>query len=280
MSTDAQNPNPLTVIPLVSRPIHFTSDPEAVAGRLKALGLTKLYDAGNGHWQVFSAPAGGRVGVHRVDPGDPLDGTSRLGFEVANVNSLAVIATSLINQIEPASGIDATIVETPHGTALRITTKNCGRFLVDICPADAAIPQLNPGVEATQMWFTADTTEARQVIDLLGARELVTTKGGGWLDTRTNGGGRTQIHHADTPRVSVGFMSAIPLEQLKVMVDAAGDNADIVDEAWGRYLSFAPATNTETLSGLDGELTWANEEQTDYYGYQVIQNPIAQPISN
>lgn len=274
MLNDAPEMDSTNAVSITSRPIHFTSGPDAVIARLMALGLSKVFDVANGHWQVFSAPAGGRIGVHPVETGNPLDGTSRLGFEVPNIESFQAITTKFATQIDPATGITANIVETTHGTALRITTKNSGKFLIDICPDDAVKAELRPGVEVSQMWFTPNTAEARQVIDLVGAAELVTTKGVGWLDTRSNGGGRTQIHYANSLHVSAGFMSAIPLEQLKVMVDAAGDNADIVDEAWGRYLAFAPATNTETLAGLDGELTWVNEEQTDYYGYQVIQNPI------
>jgi len=266
---------------VTSRPIHFTSNQDAVIRRLSALGLTRIVGNAGDCWQVFSAPAGGRIGVHAVEPGDRLDGVSRLGFETPTSNDLYVLAEAFEDL---PGGATAGITQTGHGIALKVTAPDGISFLVDTAEqADAgkdachspANKNVQPGVEMAQMWFTGDTAGAREVLLRLGAKELITTKGLGWDDARLPGGGRTQLHACDSqPRVSVGFMSAQPLEQLKSQVDRAGDDATIVDESWGRYLDLAPVTINKPETGLDGELTWVNEDIRDYYGYQVHQNPI------
>jgi len=144
------------------------------------------------------------------------------------------------------------------------------QFLVDLASVEVADHNTRPGVEVAQMWFTNNTTSAREVLLRLGAKELVTNNSFGWDDTRLPGGGRTQLHATTaSTRVSVGFMSAQPLELLKDQVDRAGDDAAIVDESWGRYLDLSPVTVNKPETGLDGELTWVNEEMTDFYGDQV-----------
>jgi len=257
---------------ITSRPIHFTSNQDAVTKRLQALGLTRISGEPGDTWQVFATPAGGRIGVHGVEPNGRLDGVSRLGFEVQNTDELRVLADSF--QDHPG-GATAKLKDTGHGLALEVTASDGTSFLIDTSDASPTSLPNQPGVEIAQMWFTGDTAGAREVLLRLGAKELITTKGLGWDDARLSGGGRTQLHASDdAARVSVGFMSAQPLEQLKAQVDRAGDDATIVDESWGRYLDLAPVTVNKPDTGLDGELTWVNEEIRDYYGYQVHQNPI------
>jgi len=263
---------------IIARPIHFTSNLPAVTKRLHALGLTRLVGADGDCWQVFSAPAGGRVGVHQVEPDNWLDGVSKLGFEVPSTTELRSLSASFAEQ---PSGAVADLVNTGHGEALQITARDGLQFLVDVGEQIAAewspAPSVDgvEGVEVAQMWFTSDTAAAREVLLRLGAQELVTTSTLGWDDARLPGGGRTQLHDASGgTRVSLGFMSAQPLEQLKAKVDLGGDDASIVDEAWGRYLDLAPVTVNKPETGLEGELTWVNEEKTDYYGYQVHQDPL------
>jgi len=258
---------------VITRPIHFTSNLAAVTKRLFALGLTRVIGNDGDCWQVFFAPAGGRVAVHHVEPGDALDGVSKLGFEVPDAATLRAMAASFADQ---PGGAIAELSQTGHGEALRVTTRDGLRFLIDIGERLPTASPPMPGVEVAQMWFTDDTAAARDVLLKLGAKELVTTSTLGWDDARLPGGGRTQLHSAtDGARVSLGFMSAQPLEKLKDQVDQAGDDATIVDEAWGRYLDVAPVTINKPETGLDGELTWVNEEKTDYYGYQVHQDPTA-----
>jgi len=258
---------------VTARPIHFTSQVDKVVRRLSALGLKRVAGNSADTWQVFAAPAGGRIGVHHVEPGSDLDGVSRLGFEVPDGETLHAVAASFA---DIPGGARAQLVDTTHGTALKVTTTDGLKFLVDVAETlviDAVLP--TPGVEVAQMWFTDNTPAARDVLLRLGATELVTTKGLGWDDCRLPGGGRTQLHnYSGTAKVSIGFMSAQPLEQLKHQVDLAGDDGSIVDEAWGRYLDLAPVTVTQPDTGLDGELTWVNEEKQDYYGYQVHLLPI------
>ena len=268
------------MLPLVIvRPIHFASNMAAAEKRLRALGLICIEGvmnpgvAGekNADWLVFEAPAGGRVAIHRADTGSERDGVTQLGFEVANMEALKALA-DIFNE-NPGTA-QATLADTNDGPTLQITAKDGLKFAVNIAVTQLSDREPAQGVEVAQMWFTDDVAAARDILLKLGHTELVTTKRFGWDDTRATGGGRTQLHEgACQPRVSVGFMSAIPLEELQPQAEKAGEEAAIVDEAWGRYLALPPISNTETKTGLDGELTWVNEEQSDYYGYQVIQDP-------
>jgi len=252
---------------VTSRPIHFISNIEAVTNRLLALGLTRISGEPGDTWQVFTAPAGGRIGVHGVVPHSQLDGVSRLGFEVQSTSDLNALTEAF--QDRPGGAV-ATLKETGHGLALEVKTRDGLSFLIDTGVASPTVTAQQPGVEIAQMWFTNDTPSAREVLLRLGARELVTTRGIGWDDTRLPGGGRTQLHATTAgARVSVGFMSAQPLELLKDQVDRTGEDAAIVDESWGRYLDLLPVTVNKPETGLDGKLTWVNEEMTDFYGYQV-----------
>jgi hypothetical protein len=271
------------MINVTTRPIHFNSNVAAVVKRLESLGLTRV--AGNPHdtWQVFSAPSGGRIGIHQVEVGSELDGVSRLGFEVPDETALTDLAASFADSPGAAT---AELVDTTHGKAIKVKTIDGLKFLIDIVDDNignntAALktpnPELSPGVEIAQMWFTDNAAAARELLIHLGATELVTANDYDWDDCRLPGGGRTQLHSTNgTARVSLGFMSAVPLEQLKHQVDLAGDDGSIVDETWGRYLDLAPVTVTKPETGLDGELTWVNEEMKDYYCYQVHQNPAAE----
>lgn len=252
------------------RPIHFTSKLDAVAARLLALGLCRVDGSAGDGWQVFQAPAGGRVGIHQANPGSAEDGTTRLGFEVAERSTLDALATRFADR---PGGAVAELVEQGHGTALRIVAADGLPLLIDVCAAASSAETIRPGVEVDQMWFTPDPPGAREVLLRLGVTELVTTEGLGWDDSRAPGGGRTQLHAGGSASVSLGFMSATPLEELKAKVDAAGDEGSIVDEAWGRYLALAPVTVAIPDTPLDGELTWVNEEQRDYHGYQVLRDP-------
>jgi len=258
---------------VTTRPIHFSSQVDKVVKRLEALGLKRVAGNDADTWQVFAAPAGGRIGIHQVDPGSELDGVSRLGFEVPDGEALQAIAASFKDN---PGGATTAFADTTHGKALKVKTIDGCKFLVDVADNEPPVTPHTPGVEVAQMWFTGNTPAAREVLLRLGATELVTTEGLGWDDCRLPSGGRTQLHDfSDDARVSIGFMSALPLEQLKHQVDLAGDDGSIVDEAWGRYLDLAPVTVTKPDTGLDGELTWINEEKQDYYGYQVHQLPTA-----
>jgi len=253
---------------LTVRPIHFTADLETVAARLTSLGLRRVNAAfPDDSWQEFAAPAGGRIGVHYVVPGSELDGRSRLGFEVADLAALHEVANLLADFPGDAN---AELVETRHGPAVRVTAGDGIKFLIDLAPDGTENQAAEPGAEIAQMWFTRDTQTARELLARLGAAELVTTSGGGWVDTRLPGGGRTQLHGASgTAAVSVGFMYDGDLDQLRDEVIGAGlPQAAVVDEAWGKFLDLGPLSENG-LSGLDGELTWVNQEMTDTYGYQV-----------
>jgi len=114
---------------VTTRPIHFTSNVAAVVKRLESLGLTRVSGNSQDTWQVFSAPAGGRVGIHQVEIGSELDGTSRFGFEMPDENSLTNLAASFENN--PGSAT-AELVDTTHGKAIKVRTIDGLKFLIDI----------------------------------------------------------------------------------------------------------------------------------------------------
>lgn len=253
---------------VTARPIHFTSDPAAVTKMFAALGLRQTV-ADDG-WQVFDAPGGGALAIHYVDKGDPLDGTTKLGFEVAHdgdLDQLAALLAGVPGGVQTRFGLEA------NQRSLQVTAGDGLEFAVDIRPPVAAepgwppLPLLPYRLEIAQMWFTRNVPAAQAVLTALGATTLVTA-GTGWADTRDSGGGRTEVHYSnEPPRVSAGFELGGRLEPLRDRLETAGfTDVAIMDEAWGRYLAL-------TDEGLDGELTWVDEDQTDYYGYTVHQLP-------
>ena len=270
MTTDAQlanTPEPpfgTDDIPKVTaRPIHFTSEPAKATAMFQTLGLQRSDAELN--WHVYDAPGGGALAIHTVDKGDPLDGTTKLGFEVANDGDLDKLAALLADY---PGGAQAQLGFADGGRALLIRASDGLQFQVDVRPpADNIWPPLPYRLEITQMWFTRDVAAAQLLLGALGATTLVTA-GTGWADTRDSGGGRTDVHFSnEPPRVSVGFELGGRLEPLRDQLEAAGfTDVAIMDEAWGRYLAL-------TNAGLDGELSWVNEDQTDYYGYTVHQLP-------
>jgi len=265
MTTDANNrPSESGDIPKVTaRPIHFTSNPAAATTMFAALGLRQAVADDN--WQVFDAPGGGALAIHTVAKGDPLDGTTKLGFEVASDSDLDKLAARLVDQ---PGGAQASLAFADGGRVLQLQARDGLQFQVDVRPiADNIWPALPYRLEVNQMWFTRDVPAAQAVLVALGATTLVTA-GTGWADTRDSGGGRTDVHFSKVPpRVSAGFELGGRLEPLRDRLEAAGfTDVAIMDEAWGRYLAL-------TDDGLDGELSWVNEDQTDYYGYTVHQLP-------
>lgn len=259
---------PMTALRSVSaRPVHYTSRPAEVVAPLETLGLVRVEGTADADWQVLHAPGGGDLAVHAVPAGDPLDGTTRLGFEADDLE--AVLAAL------PAS-VDAGLVEEAHGRALRITAPEGYHFLVDTRPPRRvpAGDHLPGRLELSQMWFGRDVPAMLPILEALGAATLVTSPAGPdgpeWVDTRMPAGGRTQLHAEPTaPYASAGFVFAGRLEELRDRLDAAGfTDAAVIDESYGRYLELAP-------DGLHRELAWVNEEQRDYYGYVVHQDPAA-----
>ncbi|MDR2703391.1 MAG: hypothetical protein LBB58_03515 [Cellulomonadaceae bacterium] len=162
---------------ITTRPIHFTVNVTGTVQAVEALGLTRIVGAAGEPWQEFAAPKGGVVAIHEVGASDPLNGTSKLGFVVPDMETLKAVAAALCDGSDgdacdggyehdgddEADGdrIRAQAVDTDHGTALQVTAPDGLTFLVDITDYAAPAAAQAAAANATKPARTDATTPAR-----------------------------------------------------------------------------------------------------------------------
>lgn len=237
---------------ITARPIRFTADLPAWRELLGALGATLLTDTDG--WTVY-AVGSGRLALHAASEARP-SGLTILGFEVTDLDAWAAAATQ--------AGAPMVIEETEHGTAGTVTAGDGTTFTLDpATPAEEDAPT-GSSLLVLPIWYTHDTEAARSVIEALGARTRIAGDNGVWIDFTCAGGGLVAVHRADTVGVELGFEFAGDVESLIPAVQQTGATATLIDESHNRTLRI-------TDPDLPGRELWVNEEQTDLYGYRVVQ---------
>ena len=112
--------------------------------------------------------------------------------------------------------------------------------------------------------FTADPAAMRRFLEALGLATTVQADSGGWvaLDGSGGGVGLHAVASADDPRspghTDLSFESDEPLEAVRSRLAAAGFEADIIDESFGRSLRVVDP---------DGVTVQVNEAMRDDHGY-------------
>lgn len=162
------------------RPVLFTSKIDEHAALLLALGLSYVQNSGD--WRLLDS-GNGRVGLHRAPAGSPQDGTLQLGFEIRD-REIFVSRTC-------ADGTAATLVDSGHGPAARVTAPDGFSFLAD--PVIDAPDHETPSCQLSviQVWQTPDADAARTVLANIGARpvpnshQAFVAKNGGFVEVQT-----------------------------------------------------------------------------------------------
>jgi len=112
--------------------------------------------------------------------------------------------------------------------------------------------------------FTADPAAMRRFLEALGLATTLQSDGGGWVALEGSGGG-VGLHadaSSDEPHspgaTDLSFESDEPLEAVQTRLAAAGFDAEIIDESFGRSLRVVDP---------DGVTVQVNEAMRDDYGY-------------
>ena len=229
---------------IISRPVQYTSDLVGYRRVFAALGLAPLQESED--WSVYAA-GDGRVALHRVDAGDALDSRAALGFE----------------------SDDLDVVVSAFGDAARRFTAENGARGVAI-DGELEIVVLEPapggasgtaGLRALGLWVSPNVNAAASVLERLGLRAEVRSDSGQWVQL-TADGGLAAVHDGATPGAQLSFEYLGDVDELAQRLAAAGVEAQVVDESYGRTLLVARPDG--------GEPIWINERQSDLYGYTAL----------
>lgn len=117
----------------------------------------------------------------------------------------------------------------------------------------------NAGDLAVQpIWYQADLTEPRRILETIGLRPRIASDSGSWIDFTADGGGMAALHQATDVRFELGLEYARDLDALCERLAGAGFTASIIDEAYNRTL---------LVTTPEGDQLWINGVQSDLYGF-------------
>lgn len=248
------------------RPIHFTHRPEEFFPIFDALGFVRSPRQPSGEvedWIEFDAGSG-RLALHWVPDESPLDGVTKLGFEVRVLDEF----------------IERTRAELPREATIRRGVEEFGEFAAISAPdgislqADqtATLEQseaANHRLRVNQLWLTPQTASAVAVLEAMGARRSLSAQHSGYTEMTAKNGGLTMVHPAESP--SVGGLSLAyqgPVEAPLAQLLARGIEAHIVDETYGRTLHIANPDDRRLGRTPTGPTIWVDEDyKKDGYGY-------------
>ena len=241
---------------IIVRPVQYTSRVAQYRELFGALGLAELPPDRSGDatpdWAVFQAGSG-RVGLHAVADGDPLDGQASLGFETDELDAVAGRLAEVC-QVRRFGRSDGRAPEAiaPDGLPL-----------VLLAPTAAGVSAPLPELTALGLWMTGDVDGATRVLQALGLDGRVRSASGGWFQASADGGGLAAVHDSsDEPKAELSFEYDGDVDALAERLGAAGVICTVVDESYGRTLL------VDRPGG--GEPIWVNERQTDLYGYVAL----------
>lgn len=131
---------------------------------------------------------------------------------------------------------------------------SCG---ITVGVSEGSVPAREGAPLVQPIWFATDLDDPRRILEALGLRAFISADRGGWTELVSDAG-NVGLHHAGAPSVGLSFV-ADDLDALAERLRAAGYDATVVDEAFGR---------TVRLPSPDGgDEVWINEPQRDLYGY-------------
>ena len=168
------------------RPIHFTSRPDAWEPLLAALGMIKTVDDGG---RLEFDAGSGRLALEIVATGEAGNGTTVFGVEIGDPAEFA--------RRTVADGTRAEVIDTAHGTAVRVTAEDGFSFLADKAAHGAVCADADPALAVVGIWLTPDTENAARELRHIGARPRRDTPDG--ADFSTKNGGILTVRAGDQP---------------------------------------------------------------------------------
>lgn len=231
-------------------PIHFTDDPAGWARLLGVLGLAHAVDTDG--WHEFDA-ASGRVRLHSPDAGHAA-GTTRLAFEVGDLDEFA--------RRTRQAGTAVVLSEEGHGRTATITGPDGLAFIATVEAARPEPAAADPALHVLGLWMTPDPEGAAQTLRHIGARPDIASDSGGWTQLRAKNGGLVASHSGPSAQATLGFQYDGDAQVLLAPLVAAGLDARLVDESYGRTVLVADPDG-------GGDL-WITEAQQDLYGHHRI----------
>lgn len=239
----------MTLTGPTARPIRFTADLPAWRSVLEALGGVLIHEATG--WVVYQLGSG-RVALHRGD-GDEGEGPGVTTFCVETPEPLEEAVARV-----RAAGVPIDLEETGHGTAGVVRAADGTLVTLDApTPGEGVAPE--PRLAVLPIWYAADVSLPRAVLESLGGRPEIVGDDGGWTELAFPGGGRAGVHRAEGSGVELAFWWDGDVEDALRLLTDAGVQAVLIDETYSRTVQFADPDG--------GKEVWINERQTDLYGY-------------
>ena len=223
------------------RLIHFTSRLDEWERLLTGLGMVKTVDEPT--WREFDAGSG-RLALHFVEQGSAEDGTTSLGVEVGDLKEFARRTNeSGAAAGTTAAGTTAELIDADHGPSCRITAADGFSFLAD--PATRApdgswggAAEADPGTAVVGVWFSEDAVAAARTLRDIGAQPRPLPGSGAEINTAEseafmakNGGILMVGAGSGSGRAGLGFEYAGDLAALRERLNAAGNEAAVIEEA-------------------------------------------------
>lgn len=229
---------------IISRPVQYTSDLAGYRRLFAALGLAPLQQSGD--WSVYAA-GDGRIALHRVDASDPLDGRAAVGFESDDLDAVVSAFGDAARRFTAENGVPGVAIS--------------GELEMVVLTPTPGTARGTDGLRALGLWVSVDVGAAASALERLGLRAEVRSDAGRWVQLVADAG-LAAVHDGEEPAAQVSFEFAGDVDELAARVKAAGVEAQVVDESYGRTL---------LVSRPDGgEPIWINERQSDLYGYTAL----------
>ncbi|WP_345750360.1 hypothetical protein [Microbacterium rhizophilus] len=228
----------------------YTGHPERWWTIAPALGFAAPYPP-TPEWGMFDG--GGALALHHASADHPA-GSVHLHVQVDDLDAAERALDGFAVTRGEMSGV---------GTLLTVTTREGVALTVAARPAHA-MPD-DPEVAVEPIWFANDLDEPRRILEALGFRAGIVGDAGGWVELTAPGGGMVALHAlgsaetADEASIGLSFLARGDLDALAERIRAAGVDAAVIDEAFGRTIRFPHPDG--------GHEVWINGLQDDLHGY-------------
>lgn len=200
------------------RPIRTTERLDAWTRLLEGLGLVKALDLG--HWAEFDS-AHGRVALQRRSAADPAAGTTRLAFEVGDLDEFASrtreAGTGVV--ISESTRDRTAVIAGPDGLEILATDEK------------PRLEPAGPSLHVMPLWTTPDAAGAVKTLRDLGAKELAPN--GDMVRLAAKNGGRVGVRAGSVIGLELSFEYDGDAFRLLDRLADAGVPARVLEEPTG-----------------------------------------------
>jgi hypothetical protein len=231
---------------VTAQQIVYTDHPESWQALATALGLVAPFPP-SAEWAEFDGD--GVLAIHRASDGRR-PGAVDLHLLVDDLDA----AEAALAAFGPVRGEMA-------GVGELLTVTAASGLAVTLSVRERPCAGGDRTIAMQPIWFQPDLDEPRRILEALGMRPDVAADGGGWLELAADGG-MVGLHHGEEPRIGLSLLARGDLDVLAERLRAAGFDAVVIDEAFGRTVRLPDPDGGEDL--------WINGVQDDLYGYHRI----------